>query len=245
MKSTVSLRPSMTDCPMIVERPMIFNGVMIPSLLDGTKTQTRRLVKPIPEYNTGCYYWKTKCLCCHAGKWKINPDVIQACPYGKVGDKLWVRETWKPHASHWFNEGGGEEESFSVSYKAGGSRSPEPPHDYCLPDREGWLPSTHMPRWASRILLEITDIRIERLKDITREDAIAEGIEGEPCDQTIAWKDYLNPKQWGFPEWGDDCDTAAIDSYRSLWNMLNAKKGFGWEVNSFVWVIEFKRMITP
>ena len=168
------------------ERPIIFNTEMVKAILEGRKTQTRRVIKPQPS---GIIL------------------VWEHCPYGQVGDRLWVRETW--NAGH-------DGQSLPV-FKAGLSAdlTKELEADELW---SGWKPSIHMPRWASRITLEITEIRVERLQEITEEDAKAEG-----CVKQI--KDGL-------------IFDSAIHEYSWLWDSLNAK--YPWESNPWVWVISFK-----
>ena len=196
------------------ERPILFNGEMVRAILGGRKTQTRRVIKPQPPNGTekvmfnptsfepdyGFYFAP------HGGKYK--------CPYGVPGDRLWVRETHAivPRTAYAQSDGvqqvlRPDDNHDAAIFKAGWDLSP--------PGR--WKPSIHMPRWASRILLEITDIRVERVQDIRCKDLTAEGI-NEP---------YIRPRHRKWLE---------------LWNSINEKKGFGWDVNPWVWVIEFRRV---
>lgn len=142
---------------------------------------------------------------------KGNPLI---CRHGQPGDRLWVRETWQ----HLHNEGQKADEfeqwqqnSIDCFYLADESS----PNNKPMSGR--WRPSIHMPRWASRITLEITDVRVERLQDISNEDAVAEGI-GTPCDMRYA----------------------ALDAFKPLWESINGHDS--WEANPWVWVIEFKRI---
>jgi len=126
--------------------------------------------------------------------------LIVKCPYGGVGDRLWVRETF-------YND---EYMGNRVLYKADGAMAN---FNYGGP----WKPSIHMPRWASRILMKITKVRAERLQEISMQDLIAEGLEP-------------TPEQFGRP----------LGKFIDLWDSLNAKRGYGWETNPWVWVISFK-----
>ena len=191
------------------EYPIIFNGEMVRAILEGKKTQTRRVISfPLNH---------------------IHP------PYGYPGDNLWVRETWgigtRPHPHDgWFD---------GVEYRADEFYLED--HDdlpcnrisddieYEKYDTGRWYPSIHMPRWASRIDLSIKDIRVERIQDISEEDAISEGID----KSGTFWKDYRKGgmKQAMLQD--------PIDSFRTLWNLINEKRGFGWDVNPWVWVIEW------
>lgn len=176
------------------ERPILFSGDMVRAILAGTKTQTRRVIKPQPHDN-----WENE----------------RPCPYGVPGDRLWVRETWRDDSFDW--EWGTQTK---YSYRA----------DYA--DGKGggaWRPSIHMPRGASRILLEITGVRAERLQIITESDMQAEGIVPVMVDSG------------GMTPWGDGIDVPRYDwPFIDLWDNLNAKRGYGWDVNPWVWVIEFK-----
>lgn len=127
------------------------------------------------------------------------------CPYGQPGDRLWVRETWQLN--------GNQRED--VVYRATANLHSEIP----------WKPSIFMPRWASRLTLEITRVRVERVQDISEKDAKAEGTTLNP--------DYVKQKLYG------DQDGGWTFEYRKLWDSINAKRGFGWFKNPWVWVIEF------
>jgi hypothetical protein len=220
----------MTTAIKVKERPIIFSGPMIRAILEGRKTQTRRVVKPMPfiDYPTGwrlqqeyklehhvkCSFVQANMLCdCRAiyEPWKI--ERIAACPYGKPGDRLWVRETWLVNAfgktiycADWKEEG----------YEYRGF---------------GWKPSIIMPRWASRITLEIVNVRVERLQEISEADCIAEGV-------------YTNEQ--ALEKLGLPADTklqgTCVDKYRIVWDSINKSRGFGWDTNPFVFVIEFRRV---
>ena len=196
------------------ERGMIFNGEMVRAILDGRKTQTRRPIKwkqtrftEIGEREDG-------------SKWPWSEDAEHACdfwhpcPFGAVGDRIWVRETWARYNI--------DQNSHDIAYRA------TTPEDW--PEEGRWRPSIHMPRWASRILLEITDVRVERLNAISEEDARAEGIidggclncgEPEPCG-------CANPE----PD--------ATDAFAYLWQSIYGQEN--WNANPWVWVISFKRV---
>jgi oligoribonuclease NrnB/cAMP/cGMP phosphodiesterase (DHH superfamily) len=205
----------------IEERPILFSGAMVQAILEGRKTQTRRIVK----------HYGTNLIRRVSGPSRdgtfdfIFPDELDPakdgighlvkCPYGQPGDRLWVRETWKPHPDPVNNA--------LIIYKTtdGG----------CWPDLP-WRPSIHMPRWASRILLEITGVRVERLQEISEKDAIAEGIERINAGDHWAWRDYSGNRQALSP----------VFSYQSLWESINGPGS--WAVNPWVWVLEFRRIET-
>ncbi|EMG7857745.1 hypothetical protein LWU76_00120 [Enterobacter hormaechei] len=206
----------------MTERGMIFNGEMVRAILDGRKTQTRRIIKdctvgrdPISKFIQigkkfiGCYP-------------EDVPELIrECCPYGVPGDRIWVRETWA--------EAGASAPDLKL-YRAN-YPAHVPTHYENVPPAEDvrWTPSIHMPRWASRILLEITDVRVEQLKSISEEEARSEGVaqlrEG-------FWKHYQ-------PGWTQH-QLSARGSFTTLWESIY---GFGeWDRNPWVWVIEFKRI---
>ena len=194
------------------EHPIIFSTDMVKAILDGRKTQTRRAIKPTKQ---------TEWLLC--GGWADDyikdPGnyLVQHCPYGQVGDRLWVRETWQDYCPLWSGAwcGHGTKEGIIKEhqpvYKADKPelwlRNEQPPLK--------WRPSIHMPRWASRINLEITEIRAERLQEIRYLGIFLEGI----------------PEQGGFEK--------NFKAFKRLWDSLNAKK-YPWSSNPWVWVISFK-----
>jgi len=196
----------------IKERPILFSAPMVRAILDGRKTVTRRPVKG-------------------AGlKWleDFTPEYVadpanSLCPYGKPGDRLWVRETCFNNDYRQAGVPVEERADVDLVYRA------DP-----LPDWEGeeslitWRPSIHMPRWASRILLEITDVRVERLQDISRADIRAEGLQ---CPPELGGDDVSpNYRDWYPAAW------------RQLWESINGADS--WNANPWVWVVEFKR-VTP
>lgn len=156
------------------ERPILFSGPMVRAILDGRKTQTRRIVKPqpVPQLypNTEDVYF----VDWHGKQWWWNcqrdhPNFFEkACPYGQPGGQIWVRETWRVFGGREYEY---QHERSSVIYRAD-SEMRGPDYGVCAE----WRPSIFMPRWASRITLEITAVRVERLQDISEEDAKAEGF---------------------------------------------------------------------
>lgn len=196
------------------ERPILFSAPMVRAILDGSKTQTRRIVKPRNDLAFGVP------LAAHELAGEVNGGDFMNSPFGQPGDRLWVRETFC------MDDNGHEEWPI---YKADGIALPVRPKG-CGVSR--WRPSIHMPRWASRLTLEITGVRIERLNSISAQDAIAEGIEqvdelhGHPL-----WREYGNePWNSSMPEY----------SFQTLWNSITGPSS--WDANPWVWVIEFKRV---
>ncbi|EPB2217889.1 TPA: hypothetical protein ACU5RE_001417 [Klebsiella pneumoniae] len=199
------------------ERGMIFNAEMVRALLDGRKTQTRRPVKfPVHDKNLGCELAGNEL----AGELSAGNYLNSA--FGKPGDRIWVRETWA--------EAGASAPDLKL-YRANYPEHVPSIYENVPPAEEiRWTPSIHMPRWASRILLEITDVRVERLNAISEEDARAEGIidggclncgEPEPCG-------CANPE----PD--------ATDAFAYLWQSIYGQEN--WNADPWVWVIEFKRV---
>lgn len=209
------------------ERPILFSGAMVRAILGDRKTQTRRVVKPqptwLPEVKVttvgGPFAWPLGGLGQQCGA----PLPLRF----QVGDRLWVRETF-------FDYDAGEpaprgltaldqrvllEER--IEYRA----TPWT-HEFADPEDCGpWKPAIHMPRWASRITLEVTGVRVERVQDISERDAEAEGVQ---IGQYYAGATE-EPTTHGM-------------AFRQLWDSLNAKRGFGWDVNPWVRVIEFRRI---
>lgn len=209
------------------ERPILMSAPMVRALLDGTKTQTRRLLKIQPldtlKMLPGC---PNTWVCLR----QRNPSKghLFTCRHGIPGDRLWVKETWGVHKDFPWAEG---TKFMDIGRGWIGYRADE---SGCPPSLiKKWRPSIHMPRTLSRITLEITDVRCQRLQDITEEDAIAEGIERVtsigPC-RAMAWRDYSGGPGFFSP----------IDSYRSLWGSLNAKQP--WTSNPWVWALTVKRI---
>lgn len=196
------------------EKPILFSGPMVRAILAGKKTQTRRIIRADlgdPEF------WEPK----RPGAWDYwdattNQTEERYSPYGEPGDRLWVRETWTR-----IEVDGGDHE---VLYRADDGEDLVPGADRVW----NWKPSIFMPRAASRISLEVTNLRVERLQAITEEDAKAEGVGVENC--------------------GVGEDGGPIKSHRTayarLWDTINGDRGL-WAENPWVWVVEFKRAAVP
>jgi len=189
------------------ERPIIFNGEMVRAILDGRKSQTRRIVnekwRPLVEEVLGVN-----------GKWVFDTmEYDLTTPYGAIGDRLWVREAWAkgdgfPKKLKMFTPL--RELRDAIEYRADWAEMGKE-------DEIRWSPSIFMLRGYSRITLEITDIRVERVQEISVEDALAEGI----VHRTM------------------NCPRM---EFAQLWDSINAKRGYGWDENPWVWVIEFKKV---
>ncbi len=213
---------------MTAEHPIIMCSESVSATPADRKTQTRRVIKPQPkivfdsnvvfkvEGKSGGQIWS-------ATAFDIDRPRTYTikCPYGKVGDLLWVRESWdfrpmgKPLSTN---------RIVIIGYKADGTtRAKEVPQESNPTVRKGWRPSIHMPKWAARLWLEITNIRVERVRSISESDIIYEGC---PEFESLHLIDEL-------------CD-ARFQWFQTLWDSLNAKRGYGWDKNPYVWVIEYK-----
>ncbi|EMR3149118.1 TPA: hypothetical protein L7182_002641 [Klebsiella pneumoniae] len=205
----------------ITERGMIFNGEMVRALLDGRKTQTRRIVKGTDGAVKFCKEWNINgeevfVVLGEKDHTGMNPVLgVISCPFGAVGDRIWVREAFRVHSR--------ATDVATLVYKASERNSwteqtRRVPVAVCNKPAtpEKWTPSLHMPRWASRILLEITGVRVERLRSMSQDDARAEGV--------IA---ASGPMEAGL-------------AFRELWDSIYGEES--WKANPWVWVIEFKRV---
>ncbi|MDG0306798.1 hypothetical protein MXT24_02260 [Klebsiella pneumoniae] len=195
------------------ERGMIFNGEMVRAILDGRKTQTRRPVKfPVHDKNLGCELAGNEL----AGE--LSAGNYLNSSFGKPGDRIWVREAFRVHSR--------ATDVATLVYKASERNSwTEQTHRVPVAvcnkpaTPEKWTPSIHMPRWASRILLEITDVRVERLQEITL---------GDICKEIGCGLYDFRPATHGFQVWEE------------LWQSIYGAEN--WNANPWVWVIEFKRV---
>ncbi|EMB2236137.1 morphogenetic protein [Klebsiella pneumoniae] len=204
----------------MTERGMIFNGEMVRALLDGRKTQTRRPVKfPVHDKNLGCELAGNEL----AGELSAGNYLNSA--FGKPGDRIWVRETWA--------DAGASAPDLKL-YRANYPEHVPSIYENVPPAEEiRWTPSIHMPRWASRILLEITDVRVERLNAISEEDAEAEGIDMEALyDSQDCYDCIADHNMTGRP--------TVTGAFKYLWESIYGEEG--WKSNPWVWVIEFKRV---
>lgn len=239
----------------MTERGIIFNGEMVRALLSGRKTQTRRIVKGTDGAVKFCKEWDINgkevfVVLGEKDHTGMNPVLgAISCPFGAVGDRIWVRETWGV-VSHAFSDDGLmidwvpdrpataiNEMPFGNGYYSGHAIYAAD-GDFTWGDDDGyedgrscWKPSIHMPRAASRILLEITNVRVERLNAISEEDATAEGV--PPAGSLLP--DYpgtfLTPK--------GDFATAKV-AFQRLWESIYGEES--WKANGWVWVISFKRV---
>jgi len=208
-------------------RQMLFSGPMVRSLLSGTKTKTRRIIK-VPEFveeaSDGSPHWQPRR--CGAGweflEWSTDYALTHPlrCPYGQRGERLWVRERWATDVVWdtvaprdipvgqpiWYDGTGFPERKFALCGR--------------------WRASIHMPRWASRITLEIADVRVERLNEISGNDVLAEGVDNGKANAAMGAR-WDNMQRMAFGE---------------LWEEIHGPGS--WGANPWVWVISFKRVGT-
>ena len=195
-------------------KPILFSGEMVRAILDGRKTQTRRVIKPQPAFVANYYESGKKRTAWSGGS--SDPKLLK-CPYGQTGDLLWVRETWASHKymddtkPSDFTAGA---QMLPVWYRADNVQSDE---------RGNWRPSIFMPRWASRITLRVAGVSVDRVQDMSDEDCINEGM----------W--MYSPNNAGpAPE------ILSRGDFAELWDSINAKRGYAWDSNPWVWVVEFE-----
>jgi len=215
-------------------KPIIFSTDMVKAILDGRKTQTRRVIKPQPTVytsgsNISSLTWQKtpSSTIIHTGQPSldiIRQTLTELCPYGQVGGKLWVRETF------WVDDELNAVLPVYIHYRADH-------HLEVIAKSIKWRPSIFMPRWASRITLEITEIRVERVQEISYEDARAEGILRFDSDH----RDSNGGVGYngGAPNLPMRYESTA--AFIDLWDSINAKRGYGWSVNPWVWCLTFKR----
>lgn len=191
------------------ERPILFSAEMVRAILEGRKTMTRRALKwqpldiiPCPRYQIELDNGDIKsCVVAWVALTTTEPEPhgkMIRCRYGQPGDRLWVRETFS-------YTGDGDTITNQILYRSDGEQIDRDPI---------WRPSIHMPRWASRITLEIVNVKVERLQDISEADAQKEGMS------------FIGSRAM----------------FAKLWDSINAKRGYSWESNPWIWAIEFKRV---
>jgi len=229
----------------MTEHPIIMQGWGVRGIIDGRKTQTRRVITRIlgkgrvtefgPSTTRG-YDWHFRDR--HMRWHDVHtPWLMERCPYGKPGDLLWVRETWKVQPTPGCSFGDSMMgRKLSVFYKDETRRDfvgeaingPGIHVDIAALDYDPmkygiWRPSIHMPKWAARLWLRLTDVRVERVQDITEADAVAEGV--TPCGEHAT----LCP------------DHCYRNEFAVLWNSINAKRGYSWVSDPWVWVLTFEK----
>jgi len=210
-------------------KPILFNTEMVQAILEGRKTVTRRIMKPQPLFKTSRKYIFADETC--PKKFEDCDNIFDVYQY-QVGDILYVRETWG-NWSYDNQESNAVYYQYRADYPSGAKTYMyDEAHECDLPK---WHPSIHMPKEAARIFLKVTDVRVERLQDVTEEQAIKEGI-GSLFLDYIA---YSGDLKYSVPM---EHETLAIEQFELLWDSINLKRGYGWETNPWVWVIEFERV---
>lgn len=213
-------------------RPILFGAPMIRAIMDDTKTQTRRALKPQPAGDKVIYD--------PAIGWRFHGGPNMLCPYGVPGDRLWVRETLR----HGYT---GKHSKLRLHYAADERPVLRIPKT-ATPMTRVTLPSIFMPRWASRITLEVTDVRVERVQDITVNDAIAEGVTTwgqKENERRMFGKDGIRLDEPLGPNVFDGYTRDVpymVNVFAELWDSINAKRGLGWSVNPLVWCVTFRRV---
>lgn len=213
---------------MVREIPILFSAPMVLAIGAGRKTVTRRIVKPQPEPNAyGTFSWPSNL----ARSMVETREMGCLGPYGSRGDRLWVKETWRPRAA----DGGGlvpDSGDVAVTYAADNAELffPESkvPQTWTMPkaaSRPGWVTPLFMPRWASRFLLGVISVRVERLHEITEEDAALEGVGRHTC---------------GSLKFSHVGCCGHRRAFEALWGDINGASS--WAANPFVWRIEFRRL---
>lgn len=196
------------------ERPILFNTAMVQSILEGRKTHTRRVIKPQPDH---FHIFDDGLVRPQAG----DNDIVSR--YGYSGDLLYVRETWMPAIRH-------NGEITGVSYY---QNTPDVGREL-----NKWKPSIHMPKKFARIWLRVNGVRVERVKDISALDCLFEGIQLTNKEALIFLEESPNEfAGWGVDEYKDEIRY----DFMKLWDSINKKRGYGWDTNPYVWVVEFER----
>ena len=221
------------------ERPILFSGQMVRAILQGRKTQTRRVVNSAKDHSGGGIFSPAEIA--------TDLDPCLHCPHGLPGDRLWVREAWRTPLSYDVHNGtelaercigaGYKKPWAPIRYEADGWRD----NWYAgnlrgRDDTQGRLRAARfMPRWASRILLQVISVRVQRLQDINADDAIAEGLRWRPAleawtaNDEDSWPTFVDPRR----------------SFAGLWNSINGERdGAEWGSNPYVWAITFQRIET-
>lgn len=231
------------------ERPILFSAPMVRAILEGRKTMTRRVIKPQPDGWAQCSPNAPVVAYRNRGDdgWFVKKDEY-FCPYGQPGDRLWVRESaYIADPGFGPPSDGGVRDNSGYLRTVGYAATMCADSVRCAKDFGVKLtPSIFMPRWASRILLEVTAVRVERVQDISEVDAKAEGLseitkDGRLFKYGIPDRDGLpgtDNDGWPWSEW----ETDPRKAFCKLWNSINAERGYGWDANPWVWVIEFKKV---
>lgn len=210
------------------ERPIIFSGPLVRAILDDRKTETRRVIRPQPVLDAAAGRWSWRERHLSRG---VQLSMPAHCPYGAAGDRLWVREAWGSKEADRPGVPGGRrpQPGDSIVYRADPGDAWQW-RDGSLP----WRPSIYMPRWASRVTLEVVEVRVERLQEITGEGAVAEGVAVSPCGCEACAQTSVR------------CPATASDAvllFAELWDSISGKRpGCSWADSPWVWVVRFRRV---
>lgn len=217
------------------EKPILFSGDMVRAILDGRKTMTRRVVKPQPTFDG--YWWTHKGYSANGEQqFREGMPFFGGCPYGVTGDRLWIKTGYQTryHADRNETFWSVDSVGFITTHGRALSKSGKA-------KRDGNHPGMFMPYWLSQELrlpvLEITDVRVERVKEISEVDAEAEGA------LTLSNRLMQDAARSAAARGQKSC--GCVDYFRELWNEINAKRGFGWDANPWTWVIAFEVLPTP
>lgn len=235
-------------------KPILFSTPMVQAILEERKTMTRRILKPQPEI----YEKNGKEMIRHETKKHVIQTELKnaaqqfigiPCPYGEVGDILWVRETCVKACISEDGEGPISGENWRYWYRAD---SDWMKHEWDHSGKDGpqdspsWKPSIFMPKEACRIFLEIIDIKVERLNEISEQDCISEGIKShlEELTKEPRFKNYMEDASgYGHPDYDYPTTYDPKYSFQTLWQSINGEEG--WDKNPWVWAITFKRIDKP
>jgi hypothetical protein len=250
----------------LTERPILFSGEMVRAILEGRKTQTRRVITGLPDdfahakahfqtvnYDPAKGWWEFSVASgggidrevkvkgfrarLKVREYDLRTTDVRRCPYGLVGERLWVRENW------WCNPGIVEARRDLVWDEKARKALDRGPVFYAADGGEcpaGWRPSIHLPRWASRIFLEVTKIRAERLHKCSEADALAEGFPPTPVTEEQIAECELGTKERAIAESMRGGEFSSLFNFGFAWDQRNEKRGFAWSTNPWVWVVDFK-----
>ena len=231
----------------IRERPIIMSGDSVRAILAGAKTQTRRVVKPQPPSWIRTFGYSAFTPVGHiSGRGIFEPDgpaeKFYRCPHGRVGDRLWGRETFSTSGLTRYHRSGNPDDhggpndpccayAATATYRCG-KRVPDAA---MATGAHKWKSPLFMPRWASRLTLELTEVRVERVQKITHADALAEGCAG---------RDWVQERPFP-PETINEAGELPRHEYKRTWDALNAARGFPWSSNCWTWVLRFRVVPQP